>query len=112
MRYEITEEDKLFIEEWEREEKRYKSWVFWLRKHLPKGLIFSLPIGIFFFLMGPKRRAIVSHGDLTMIMISLAIIAIAYAIFKGYFTADRMETHYKILKLREAKNKEEKEKGD
>jgi len=103
MSYELTDEDKDFINYWEKEGKRHKSWIFMLKKHLPKGMIFSLPIALFFFIMGPKRRAIVTHADLTIIMICIFIIALFYAIFKGYVDADRMETRYKILKKREVK---------
>lgn len=74
-----------------------------LKKNLPKGLIFSMPIALFFFIMGPKRRAIVTHSELIIIMICVIFIALFYAIFKGYVSVDRMESHYQILKMKEAR---------
>lgn len=102
MSYMLTEEEKGFIQFWEKEGIKQKRWTYMLKKNLPKGLIFSIPIALFFFIMGPKRRAIVSHGDLVVIMIAIVLIAVFYAIFRGHVRADRYESHYQILKMREA----------
>ncbi len=102
MLQELTEEEKDFIRYWEKEGTREKKWTYMLKRNLPKGLIFSLPIALFFFAMGFKRRAIVSHGDLVTIMVSLVVIAVFFAIFKGYVHVDRYESHYQILKMKEA----------
>lgn len=102
MSYILTEEEKEFIQFWEAEGANQKKWVYMLKKHLPKGLIFSIPIALFFFIMGPKRRGIITHSELVIIMICIVVIAIFYAIFKGYVSADRMESHYQILKMKES----------
>ncbi len=104
MRQGLTEEEKEFIQYWEKEGKRQRKWTYMLRRNLPKGLIFSLPIALFFFAMGFKRRAIVSHGVLVTIMICLVFIALFYAIFKGHIHVDRYESHYQILKMKEARD--------
>ncbi len=102
MRYTLTAEEKEFIHFWESEGNKQKKWTYMLKKNLPKGLIFSIPIALFFFIMGPKRRAIVTHAELVIIMICIVLIALFYAVFKGYVQADRMESHYQILKMKEA----------
>lgn len=102
MHYTLTEEEKAFIQYWETEGIKQKKWTYMLKRHLPKGLIFSIPIALFFFIMGPKRRAIVSHSELIIIMICIFFIALFYALFKGYVKADRLETHYQILKMKES----------
>src|SRR5699024_10165548 len=94
----LTEEEKEFIQYWEEESQKERKWMNMVKKHLPRGLIFSLPIALFFFIMGPKRRAIVTHAELTIIMICVFIIAVAYSIFKGYVKHDRLETYYQLLK--------------
>lgn len=102
MSYILSEEEREFIHFWETEGANQKKWINMLKKHLPKGLIMSLPIALFFFVMGPKRRGIVTHTELLIIMICVVFIALAYALFKGYVKADRMESHYQILKMKQA----------
>ncbi len=102
MSKQLTAEEKEFIEYWEKEGKKEKTWLNMLKRHLPKGLIFSLPIALFFFVMGPKRRAIVTHAELTIIMICVFLIAVAYSIFKGYVKNDRLETYYQLLKMKDS----------
>ncbi|HLR38048.1 MAG TPA: hypothetical protein VK084_08375 [Chitinophagaceae bacterium] len=99
----LTTEEKDFIEYWEKEGYKEKNFGNMLKKYLPKGLIYSLPIILFFFAMGYKRKGIVTHAELTIIMICVLLIAVAYSILKGHVKNDRKFSYYQILKMKEEK---------
>lgn len=97
----LTEEEKDFIRFWEKEGIRRKKWTYMLLRNLPKGMIFSAPIAIFFFFEAGKHKGIITHGDLILIMIGVFLIAVFYAVFSGYVRFDRYDSHYKILKMKQ-----------
>lgn len=97
----LTEEEKNFIRFWEKEGTRRKKWTYMLMNNLPKGMIFSAPIAIFFFFEAGKHKGIITHGDLILIMIGVFLIAVFYSVFSGYVRFDRYDSHYKILKMKQ-----------
>lgn len=101
----LTREERDFIRFWEKEGPKRSKWTYMLIHDLPKGVIFSVPIAIFFFFEAGKHRGIITHGDLILIMICLFLTAIFYAVLKGYTKFDRYDSLYKILKMKQSENK-------
>lgn len=98
----LTEEEKKFIIFWEKERDMRHKWTFQIRRYLPRGMMFGFPIALFFFVEAPRHRGLISHSDLVVIMFAIALIIIFYAIFMGATKWDEYESHYQILKMKEA----------
>lgn len=101
----LTEEEKRFLSYWGAERQKRSKWSFQLTRNLPRGLIFSSPIALFFFIEAPRHRDLISRTDLILIMIAVVLIAAFYAIFRGLTQWDKYESHYIILNMK--KDREE-----
>jgi hypothetical protein len=97
----LTDEERQFIAFWEKERSRRRKWIYPLLHNLPMGLLFGFPIALFFLLEAPRHRSLISHADLILIMICVILIAVFYALFRGYTRWDQYESHYKILKMKD-----------
>jgi hypothetical protein len=99
----LSERDLKFITFWEKRRERPHRWLYYLMQNLPRGIIFSAPIALFFFIEAPRHRGLISHGDLILIMVGIFLTAVFYAIFRGATKWDQYESHYQILKMKEKK---------
>lgn len=94
----LTEDERKFIEYWERERGRQKKvfYQFWVG--LPLGLLFALPIFINFLLgrFWYKRADAVGNSQFNPMVLIVAIIGIAVfvAIFQKKFKWDQQEQQY------------------
>lgn len=101
----LTPEEKEFIVSWEKDRERQGKWTYHLRRNLPGGIIFGVPIALFFFIEAPRHRGLISHTDLILIMCGIVLIILFYAILRGYIKYDQYESHYQILKMKEGDKK-------
>lgn len=97
----LSEDDKRFIDFWEKERDKQHKWTYALKRYLPRGIFFGAPIAIFFFVEAPRHRGLISHSDLVVIMFAILMIIAFYAIFMGSTKWDESESHYQILKMKE-----------
>lgn len=98
----LTDEEKKFIVFWEKERDKRHKWTFHIKRYFPRGIMFGIPIALFFFVEAPRHRGLISHSDLAIIMFAILMIVIFYAIFMGFTKWDEYESHYQILKMKEA----------
>ncbi len=101
----VTEEEKKFMDYWEKNRDRQKKLFYQLLVGLPLGLIFALPI-LINFLAGRlwyKRADAVGISQFNPAILIIAVIAIA--VFIGIFNKklkwERNEQFYKELKAKE-----------
>lgn len=100
----LSQADKEFISFWEKERDRRKKWSYLLFHNLRMGTLFGAPIAIFFMAEAPRHRSLITHTDLTIIMICIVLIIVFYAFFRGYSKWDKSNSRYEILKMREKGN--------
>ncbi|MGH2643159.1 MAG: hypothetical protein ACRDE2_04370 [Chitinophagaceae bacterium] len=98
----LTEEEKKFISFWEKERDQRHKWTFQIRRYFLRGIMFGFPIALFFFIEAPRHRGLISHSDLAVIMFAIVMIVLFYAVFMGATKWDEYESHYQILKMKEA----------
>ncbi|MEO8721755.1 MAG: hypothetical protein ABI297_00665 [Ginsengibacter sp.] len=100
----LTEEEKTFINFWEKNREKEKS--IW-RKFLygsPWGLIFALPILLaVIFHDWYKNMVYISPSLITLIILGVIAIAVFYTLFSMQFKWDRNEQVYKELKFKQEK---------
>lgn len=97
----LTKEEKEFIVFWEKERDHRKKWTYLLFHNLQIGILFGVPIALFFMLEAPRHRSLITHTDLVLIMVCIVLIVCFYAIFRGYSKWDDFNSHYQILKMKE-----------
>lgn len=94
----LSEEDKAFLEHWERVRLKEKKTLQQLMIGLPLGLLFGLPIVLSVLMRGwYKRMPYVSGTQFKVIIIAVLGIAVFYAIFRMRFKWELNEQRYKAL---------------
>ena len=99
----LTEEEKTFLEYWEKNRDKEKKWTRQLMFGLPLGLIFGLPI-ILNYLSGWYKRANMvgnSQFNPNILIVAVLIIAVFVAIFYKRQRWEQLEQRYHELKNRE-----------
>ena len=98
----ITEQEKLFVEYWERNRDKEKRTWYQLAFGLPIGLVFSLPILLsVIFHDWYKNMVFISSSEITVVMIAVLGIAVFYALFRMKFKWEMNDQLYKELKFKE-----------
>ena len=104
----LNEQERLFVDYWERKRLKEKDLVFQLMTGLPIGLLFSLPI-IFILFSGRwwhKRADMVANTQLNpwILIIAVFLIAVFVAVLYKRHQWDMKEQQYRQLKAKEGKD--------
>lgn len=105
----LTENERLFVEFWEKNRLREKNWKYQLLTGLPIGLLFSVPI--LALLLSAKlwfKGADVLATTMVnpfVLFIAVFIIAVFIAVFHKNHRWDIREQQYRSLKAREEQEK-------
>lgn len=100
----MNEQERLFVEYWERRRLKEKGLLFQLLAGLPIGLLFSLPI-IFLLFSGRwwhKRADMVANAQLspTILVIAVFLIAVFVAVLYKRHQWDMKEQQYHEIRKR------------
>lgn len=102
----ITEQEKDFIDYWDKNRDRYKRSFYQLAIGLTAGIVFALPILLsVLFHDWYKQMVYISGSQVTVILIGVFGIIVFLALFRLRFKWEENEQLYKELKYREEKNK-------
>jgi hypothetical protein len=94
----LNEQEQGFYRYWEANRNRKRRWANILFSSLPLGLLFALPMVLFFLIEGRRHSDIISRVDLTLICLGTFLIAIFYGAFRNYFQWERNEGKFQALK--------------
>ena len=98
----ITEQEKLFIDYWDKNREKQKRSLYQLAIGLPIGLVFALPILLsVIFHDWYKQMIYISGSQITVILIGVLGIAVFFALFRMKFRWEQNEQLYKELKYKE-----------
>ena len=101
----LTNDEKLFIEYWEKNREREKRFFRQLAYESPLALVFALPVlVVVIFHDWYKNMIPISRTQIILIIITVLAITVFYAIFRMKFKWDYNEQAYKELKFKEKKN--------
>jgi membrane protein YdbS with pleckstrin-like domain len=100
----VTDEEKKFIDYWEKNSLKQKRLLYQLAVGLPLGLVFGLPIMIsLIFSNWYKNMQFISASQVTVILIAVLAIAVFFALFRMKHRWDMNEQFYKELKFKEGR---------
>lgn len=98
----LTDEEKKFLEYWERNREFQKKTSWLLITGLPAGLLFALPIlVVVIFHDWYKNMVYISDSQMVIIIIGVLSVAVFFAVFRGRFRWEHNEQQYKELKFKE-----------
>ena len=100
----ITDQEKLFIDYWDKNRNKQKKSFYQLLIGLPIGLVFALPILLsVIFHDWYKQMTFISGSQVTVILIGVLGIAVFFALFRMKFKWEENEQLYKELKYKQEK---------
>ncbi len=100
----LTKDEKLFIEFWEKNREKQKSFVTQVAAGMPLGLIFALPVLLAVIFHGWYKNMIyISNSEIILITIGVFGVAVFFSIFRMRFKWENNEQLYKELKFKEKK---------
>jgi len=98
----LTNDEKLFIEYWEKNRNKEKNFMRQLAGGLPIGLVFALPVlVVVIFHNWYKSMTYISGSQIIVITIGVLGIAVFFALFRMKFKWESNEQLYKELKFKE-----------
>jgi hypothetical protein len=98
----ITEQEKLFIDYWDKNREKQKRSFYQLAIGLGVGLVFALPILLsVIFHDWYKQMIYISGSQMTVILIGVLGITVFLALFRMKFKWEQNEQLYKELKYKE-----------
>ena len=101
----LTEDEKLFVEYWEANRLRFKTWKYQLMTGLPVGMLFALPILLLLISakLWYKRADMLANTIVNPYVLIVAVLLIAtfIAIFHKNHQWEMREQQYQALKARE-----------
>ena len=98
----ITEQEKLFIDYWDKNREKQKRSLHQLAIGLTVGLVFALPILLsVIFHDWYKQMIYISGSQITIILIGVLGITVFLALFRMKFKWEQNEQLYKELKYKE-----------
>ena len=98
----LTEQEKLFLEFWEKNRDKQKKLLHQLALGLPLGLVFAFPILLsVLFHSWYKNMIYISGSQITVILITVLGIAVFFALIRMKFKWENNEQLYKELKFKE-----------
>ncbi len=100
----ITEEEKLFIDYWDKNRDKHKKSFYQLGIGLTAGLVFAFPILLsVLFHDWYKQMTFISDSQITIILITVLGIAVFFSLFRMKFKWEENEQRYKELKFKQSK---------
>ena len=100
----ISEQEKLFIDYWDKNRERNKRSFYQLAIGLTTGLVFAFPILLsVLFHDWYKQMIYISGSQITVILIGVLGITVFFALFRIKFKWEQNEQLYKELKYKEEK---------
>jgi membrane protein YdbS with pleckstrin-like domain len=106
----VTNEERKFIDYWEKNNAKQKRLLYQLAVGLPIGLVFGLPIMIsLIFSDWYKNMQFISASQVTVILIAVLGIAVFFALFRMKHKWDMNEQFYKELKFKEGRDHDNKD---
>ncbi|HEY8657580.1 MAG TPA: hypothetical protein VIL78_00985 [Hanamia sp.] len=100
----LTEDEKSFIEYWEKNRENEKRFFRQLTYGAPWGLVFALPVLVaVIFHDWYKNMIPISETEIILIIITVLGIAVFYSVFRMKFKWDNNEQIYKELKFKQNK---------
>ncbi len=97
----LTTDEKLFIEFWEKNRNKEKTFFRQLARGLPIGLVFALPILVaVIFHNWYKSMIYISGSQVIVIVVGVLAIAVFFAVFRMKFKWENNEQLYKELKFK------------
>ncbi len=101
----LNDNEKRFLEYWEKNRDRQKHFLYQLASGLPFGLLFALPVLVaVIFHNWYKTMIYISPSQVVVIIVGVIIVAIFFSIFRMRFKWEHNEQLYKELKYKEAKD--------
>ena len=98
----LTDQEKLFVDHWEKNRNKEKKILYKLALGLPIGIVFAFPILLsVIFRSWYKNMVYISGSQLTIIIIAVLAIAVFFALAKMKFKWENNEQLYKELKFKE-----------
>lgn len=101
----LTEDEKLFVEYWETNRLRFKTWKYQLMTGLPVGMLFALPILLLLISakLWYKRADMLANSIVNPYILITAVVLIStfIAIFHKNHQWEMREQQYQALKARE-----------
>ncbi|GAA4311991.1 hypothetical protein [Compostibacter hankyongensis] len=94
----LNAQEKGFYDYWEAHREKKRKWTSQLFDSLPIGLLFALPMILFFLMEGARNKAMIGKTDLVLICTGTFFIALFYSIFRGRFRWERNEEKYQALR--------------
>lgn len=100
----ITDQEKKFIDYWEVNRVKQKTFFYKLLVGLPAGLVFGLPIILsLVFKDWYKNMSFIPGSQVTVVMIAVLGIIVFFALFRMHVKWELNEQFYKELKFKESK---------
>ncbi|MEO8414274.1 MAG: hypothetical protein ABI472_11475 [Ginsengibacter sp.] len=101
----LTKDEQLFIEYWEKNRIKEKTFLRQILGGLPIGLVFALPVLLAVIFHGWYKNMIyISDSQLIVIIIGVLCTAVFFAIFRMKFKWENNEQLYKELKFKEKRD--------
>ncbi len=101
----LNNEEKLFLEYWEKNRDKQKHFLYQFASGLPFGLLFALPVLVaVIFHDWYKTMVYISGSQVIVIIIGVIIVAVFFAVFRMKFKWEQNEQLYKELKFKEQKD--------
>ena len=98
----LTDDEKLFLEYWEKNRDKEKHFMRQLAGGLPMGLVFALPVLLaVIYHNWYKAMTYISGSQIIVIIIGVLGVAVFFAIFRMKFKWENNEQLYKELKFKE-----------
>ena len=100
----LTDQEKLFVDFWEKNRDKEKHVLKKLALGLPIGLVFAFPILLsVLFRSWYKNMVYISGSQITIILIAVLAIAVFFSLIRMKFKWENNEQLYKELKFKEGK---------
>ncbi|MBX5438266.1 MAG: hypothetical protein IRZ29_01855 [Thermoflavifilum sp.] len=96
----LTTQEEDFLAYWEKVRTIIPKWRYRLGPNLMIGLMFGLLMITYFLVDGWRDRALVTHGDLVLIIGGALMIAVFVAILRSVMQWEKNEQRYTILQLK------------
>ncbi|MEP6583892.1 MAG: hypothetical protein ABJA90_06485 [Ginsengibacter sp.] len=101
----LNNDERLFLEYWEKNRDKQKNFMYQLASGLPFGLLFSLPVlVVVIFHEWYKTMVYISPSQVIVIIIGVLMVAVFFSVFRMKFKWENNEQLYKELKFKEQKD--------
>ena len=103
----LTQEEKDFIDYWERNRDRQKKMIWQFLVGIPVGLLIAVPIAINFISGWNKRAAMLANSGGLTLLLALVLIVVFTAVFSQRHKWDQLDQRYRELIARRSEDSPE-----